>query len=608
MHSTASSTSRWLSSSRPCLLLLLLCLTVPISAAPNVTGLSGCVDYTGSDGFNRTGECRPSQLVTVHGGAFTSSSLLHVLGFNSTYVLPALTFVQPSFFTVRVPVAIDPQDVNVGLSVFATTGNATDGSRVLVGAVNLTGSPLQVTAVSGCIVQEGRRTSGCLSGQHVLVNGSGFSSTLRLSLYGELGGFCLVLNSTAARCPLPAYPQYGFAWLPVLLRSGGALSPVVSAVGVQYIPIPTVTIVTGCTTGQVLGCTAGTLLTVQGMAFIPTASINVISGNSTFLCPPVAFISSTTLTCFMPYLPSANQPAWLSIQVNNSYPAPSPLAGPSSPFYLQAVLYQPLPVSSTAAVRVASSTAPSPVTAILTTPFSTRGGSSSVRVSSSTGSSPTYPTPTRAASSSPRTSSSTGTSPAVPVGPTARASTAPVGVTSPRVLSPSSSSSSAAPVVLRPVISSFTGCSSSTFSSTFNCSYMTLLWLLGNYFGTNRTAVSLYLTDATGYSVPVNVTMVTATRIVFQSPSMPQSKWDVPFSPVLTVAGIAPASNASSAVVTFGAGATISQIRGCSARVFAPMSTFNCVPTTYVTVVGSGRREHYLVDLHPPVGLHSVHG
>ena len=556
MRTSTRCASLRLSTSLPSLLLLLLVsFTLSVDATPSVNGVSGCVDYSLGDGRPRTRECRPGQVVTVWGEQFSPLSSLHLIGQLSNYTIPAFAYNNSTRFIVRLSLALSPLDVNRSLSVFVTDANST--SPTLPSAIGLTGSPFTVSSVSGCFTNEGNRTSQCVSGQIVQVNGTGFSQTMQLALGGAVGGACSLLSPTSARCPLPSVVQFGFAWLPAQLQSGGAVSGAVGGAAVQYISTPTVRRVSGCHQASgngTAGCVGGQSITVEGTGFLVTANVTIIYGAHSAPCcflNRYGFVNSNTLTCTLPYLLPAYWSSWLSLQVNNTYPlSGARLIGPASLPFPNAVRYSAFSSSaaslssttfSTAVVRASSATSPA------------RAASASVRPSSSS-SPPTAPTAAvRAVSSSARVSSS---------------STAP----------------------LSPYINSIAGCASGpTIDSTFNCSYLSSPSLKGGGFGANLNAVSLSFVDAVGYAVNASVTGLSAgSHLIFLSPSVPPVKWGLPFTPRLTVAGVAATTGALNPKLTFGAGASIVQLQGCVPSAVSSLSTFNCAPGSYLSIVGSG--------------------
>jgi hypothetical protein len=323
----------------------------------------GCVDALTPRG-SITFECRPVQLITVYGVNFGSGALLELQSSasnNASYTLTPYQFITGGF-TVRLPSAISPVDFNRPLNATVYIPSLSQRSAVYPGGVTMTGVALVLQSVWGCAFNRSVGTSvgtfGCMAGQLVTVNGSGFSETMQLLVAGEAGGACQ-LRSTHLTCPLTLHiTRPDLLWLNAQLVSGSALSNVLAS-AVQFTPTPSVDRVTGCLTSNAVAtfaCSTGTRITVMGSGFMNASTVNLLY-NSTYArysipCLSPLYNTSTSLVCTLPSAPYLY--TVFAVQVNNSYDKQNML-GPLSGVLIGAVNYGNASSSSTGGVRLSSS-------------------------------------------------------------------------------------------------------------------------------------------------------------------------------------------------------------------------------------------------------------
>ena len=144
----------------------------------------------------------------------------------------------------------------------------------------------------------------------------------------------MFLSSEALTCDLPAPTPQSVAESARLFTLGASVqvwenetffSNTIRAL-LFYNPVvdPHIDSVQGCTqsvveTRGVEGCNIGDIITIHGVNFIssPTTQVQVLDANEIFICSPIKILSSTAMSCILPYTPRVEVNSVLPLRVWN---------------------------------------------------------------------------------------------------------------------------------------------------------------------------------------------------------------------------------------------------------------------------------------------------
>ena len=290
------------------------CHVASAQTAPVIYTVSGCAVDMG----NMTSGCVFNTTVLIKGSG------LDLRGVVSVYVsnIPATNVIV--YNSTAISAVLPYIGTAGGTFVFLYIRNATMMSNMPFYCGYASVQPI-VYRVSGCATNNdiANSTAGCVANTTVVIEGERFVPP-PLLLYASVAGYatpaCTYLSTTRIQCVLPTLPDgYYNRYLSVVVQagsytSGWITSDIVALVLYGALPAaaPVIYSVQGCATNTfntTAGCDIGSRIAVQGVNFGSYPRLFV--GKAAFECINVTSVSSSQLSCQLPYIATSNAATYI---------------------------------------------------------------------------------------------------------------------------------------------------------------------------------------------------------------------------------------------------------------------------------------------------------
>ena len=272
---------------------------------PAIERIEGCAIAGPGNG---TSGCNGGDFITLHGSAFPPGPLYLYIGILNA--AKKVTWVSSTVVTAVLPYISSIRPWNASIQLYGDKGYYTPLSPAFLGWLSQT--PV-VLRVSGCSDNGplSNSTSMCMTGMKLTIRGQQFlnrsqDNELRVTIGFSQGLFVVWINITTITCVLDSVdPSYSGQLLPLTVYSSLGASDPVNLLTYWY-PGPIIDRVTGCTTdvrNSTSNCDGGRLVTILGRNFT-AMDLRVYVSTTRYPCTGVELISSSKLTCFLPFYPA----------------------------------------------------------------------------------------------------------------------------------------------------------------------------------------------------------------------------------------------------------------------------------------------------------------